>query len=84
MELRFFADRCAAYGITTDSEKFEIFRRILPRFDIVNFVETHEEDRTYNSLVKFLQGKGSKLPRILGASPSWPEPVQFQDLFLSA
>ena len=84
MELRFFADRCTAYGITSDMEKFKILQRIWPRSDIIDFVETHDEDRKYNSLVKFLQGKCSKLPRILGTSLSWPEPVQYQDLFLSA
>ena len=84
VELRFFEDRCTAYGITSEMEKFEILQRIWPRSDIIDFVETHDEDRTYSSLVNFLQGKGSKLPRILGASPSWPEPVQFQDLFLAA
>ena len=84
VELRFFADRCRAYGITSDSEKFEILYRIWPRSDIIDFVETHDEDRTYKSLIEFLRGKSSKLPRILGASPSWSEPVKFQDLFLSA
>ena len=84
VELRFFADRCKAYGITSDIEKFEILYRIWPRADIIDFVETHDEDRTYHNLIKFLQGKGTKLPRILGASPSWKEPVTFQELFLSA
>ena len=84
VELRFFADRCRAYGITSDSEKFEILYRIWPRSDIIDFVETHDEDRTYHNLIKFLQGKGSKLPCILGANPSWQGPVKFQNLFLSA
>ena len=56
----------------------------MARSDIIDFVETHDEDRSCNRLVKFLQGKGTKLPRILGVSPSWPEQVKFQDLFLSA
>ena len=81
MELKFFNDRCKIYGITDNNEKFEILQRIWPRSDIIDFIETHDEDRTYKSLIEFLQSKSSKLPRILGASPSWSEPVKFQDLF---
>ena len=84
IELRFFEDRCSTYGITDDTEKFEILQRIWPRADIIDFVEAYDEDRTYYNLFKFLEGKGSKLPRILGVSPSWSGPVKFQNLFLSA
>ena len=84
VELRFFEDRCTAYGITSDIEKFEILQRIWPRPDILDFVEAYDEERTYFNLYKFLQGKGSKLPCILGANPSWQGPVKFQNLYLSA
>ena len=84
VELRFFEDRCTAYGITSDIEKFEILQRIWPRQDILDFVEAYDEERTYFNLYKFLQGKGSKLPCILGANPSWQGPVKFQNLYLSA
>ena len=84
IELRFFEDRCSTYGITDDTEKFEILQRIWPRPDIIDFVEAYDEDRTYYNLFKFLEGKGSKLPRILGANPSWEGPVKFQNLHLSA
>ena len=82
IELRFFEDRCKVYGINDDSEKFEILQRIWPRSDIIDFVELHDEERTYNNLIKFLQGKGSKLPSILRAQPSWVGPVKFQSLYL--
>ena len=84
MELLLFADRYTTYRIFTDSEKFEVYKKIWPRSDIKDFVETHDEDRMYNSLIQFLLAKGSKLLCILVAIPSWPEPVNFQNLFLSA
>ena len=80
----FFEDRCTAYGITSDIEKFEIIQRIWPRPDILDFVEAYDEDRTYCNLYKFLEGKCSQLPCILGANPFWQGPVKFQRLYLSA
>ena len=62
----------------------EILQRIWPRADIIGFVEAHDEETTYYNLFKFLGGKGSKLPRILGAIPSWEGPVIFQNFRLSA
>ena len=84
IELRFFEDRCNTYGITDDTEKFEILQRIWPRPDIIDFFEAYDEDRTYFNLFKFLEGKGSKLPKILGPHPTWEGPVKFQNLYLSA
>ena len=84
IELRFFEDRCSTYGITDDTEKFEILQRIWPRNHIIDFFEAYDEDRTYFNLFKFLEGQGSKLPKILGAHPTWEGPVKFQNLYLSA
>ena len=50
IELRFFEDRCSTYGITDDTEKFEILQRIWPRPDIIDFFEAYDEDRTYFNL----------------------------------
>ena len=68
--LRFSEDRCSTYGITDDTENFEIIQIIWPRPDIIDFVEDYDEDRTYHNVFKFLEGKGSELARILGVSPS--------------
>ena len=83
IELKFFEDRCKIYGITNSCEKFEILQRIWPHSDIIDFIELHEE-RSYKNLIKFLQGKGSKLPSILRGHPLWVGPVKFQSLYLSA
>ena len=84
IELRLFEDRCRAYGITNDNEKFEILQKIWPQTDILDFVQAHDKERTYYNLYKFLESKGSKLPTILVAHPSWKGPVKFQNLYLSA
>ena len=84
VELRFFEDGCTAYGITSDTEKFKILQRIRPRPDILDFFEAYDKYRTYYNLFKFLEGKGSKLPCILGADPSWQGPVKLKNLYLSA
>ena len=84
VELRFFEDKCTAYEITSDIEKFKIIQRIGPRLDILDFFEAYDEDRTYYNIYKYLEGKGSKLPCILGANPSLQGSVKFQNWYLSA
>ena len=72
-------------ALTTAREKFEILQRIWPRTHIKDFVEAHDEERTCSlNLFKFLEGKGSKLPRILRVKTHRGGPVKFQNLHLSA
>ena len=83
--LQLFELQCTAYGVESDSMKYEILLQKWPQPDIIDFLNaTTAHERNYHTLCDFLRGKGDVLPQILRPTASLKPLKKYQDLRLEA